>query len=289
MTGANGAVGRAIVRAAPSRHVEVIAAVRSERAAEDVRALGSAASVVRVSYDGHATLVRAMENAAVVIHLPGVLFERPGSTYEGANVETTRRMTQAATEAGVRKIVLVSAVGADERSSNRYWRSKAYAEAVVGTSGVLFTVLRVPMLLGRATEAAATLRRRLRHGTIPLLDGGRTVHQPLDVDDLAHGALRASADGVASGHTLDLVGPAAVTMREIVERAAATTSPRVRVVPVPVRAVRLVARVLRGRGSSPDVLEVLTTGTRIDPTPAVRALGIELTPLDHTIRESLRP
>jgi NADH dehydrogenase len=289
VTGANGAVGRAIIRAAPSRQVEIVAAIRSERAASEVRSLGGAASVVLVSYGEDASLVSAMADAAAVIHLPGVLFERPGSTYEDANVETTRRMARAAARAAVRKIVLVSAVGADARSSNRYWRTKAEAEAIVRTSGIPFTVLRVPMLLGRGTEAAAALRRRLAHGAIPLLAGGRTVEQPLDVDDLAHGALRAGAVGVAAGQTLDLVGPVALTVREMVERAAATTGRRVRVVPVPARAARLIARMMRGRGPSPDALEVLTTDTRLDPAPAVTTLGVALTALDHTIRESLRP
>jgi nucleoside-diphosphate-sugar epimerase len=148
------------------------------------------------------------------------------------------------------------------------------------------------MLLGRATEAADTLRRHLRHRTVWLLDGGRTMQQPLDADDLAHAALIACATGVATDRTLDLVGPVAVTAREIVERAARLMGRRVRIVPVPARPVRLalkVARRVAGRGWSPDALDVLTTDTRLDPTPATRALGIELTPLDRMIQRSLTP
>src|SRR5436190_1191346 len=110
VTGANGAVGRAILRAAPS--LELVAVVRSERA----------------------------------------------------------RAT---------KLIFVSATGADPRSTNRYWRTKAEAEAVVRASGLSHTVLRVPMLLGRGTEAATALRHRLGQRTIPLLRGGRTLQQPL--------------------------------------------------------------------------------------------------------------
>src|SRR5713226_7930922 len=178
VTGANGAVGRAILRSAPSHRPvppDLVAVVRSERAAAELHRLAGAAGaarVVRVSYDDAASLAAAFEGAAAVVHLAGVLVERPGSTYEDANVETTRRVADAAKRCGVAKLVFVGAIGADERSPNRYWRTKGDAEAAVRASGVSYTVLRVPMLLGHGTEAAVALRRRLGHRLIPVLGHG---------------------------------------------------------------------------------------------------------------------
>jgi NADH dehydrogenase len=292
VTGANGAAGRAIVAVAPAHGIDVVAAVRSERAAAEVRALGTDARVALVAYDDDASLTAALDGAAAVVHLVGILVERRDATSETANVETAHRVVDAAKMAGVRKVVLVSAVGADARSANRYWRTKGQAEALLRASGLCHTVLRVPMLLGRGTEASAALRRRLRRRTIALLDGGRTLQQPLDVDDLARAAMVASDAGVATDRTLDLVGPAAVPEREIVERAARLLARGIRIVPVPVPPVRLAVSVIRrvaGRGFSTDALDVLTTDTRLDAAPAARALGIELTPLDRMIERSLEP
>ena len=290
MTGANGAVGRAILRTAPS--LELVAVVRSERAAADLRPLADGARVVCVSYDDAASLGTAFEGAAAVIHLAGILVERPGATYEEANVETTRRVADAATRASAAKLVFVSATGADPRSTNRYWRTKAEAEAVVRSSGLSHTVLRVPMLLGRGTEAATALRHRLGQRTIPLLRGGRTLQQPLAVDDLARAALVACDPGVARDRPLELVGPVAVPGREIVERAARLMARPVRIVAIPVWLVRLalaIGRVTGWRGFSTDALEVLTTDTTLDPAPAARALGLTLTSLDDMIRQSVPP
>ena len=294
VTGANGAVGRAILRGAPHCAVplDLVAAVRSERAAADLHPLAGAARIVRVSYDDAASLTAAFEGAAAVIHLAGILVEGRGSTYEDANVETTRQVAEAAKRRGVAKLVFVSASGADERSANRYWRTKGAAEAVVRASGVSHTILRVPMLLGRGTEAATALRRRLSHRTVPLPGGGRTLQQPLAVDDLARATLTACDPGVAKDSTLELVGPAAVPGREIVERAARLMAHRVRMVPVPVWPVRLALAVVRRvgvRGFSTDALEVLTTDTKLDPAPAARELTIALTSLDDMIRESVQP
>jgi len=290
VTGANGAVGRAILRAVP--RPEIVAVVRSERAAAELRADVGEARVTRVSYDDAASLAAAFDGASAVVHLAGVLVERPGATYDEANVETTRRVAEAAKHAGVAKFVLVSAVGADARSTNGYWRSKGEAEAIVRTCGISYTILRVPVLLGRGTEAAAALRRRLGGRFAALLRGGRTLQQPLAVADAARATLAACAGGTAARRTLQLAGPTAIPDRAIVERAARLVGRRVRIIAVPVWSARLAlatAHRAGRRGFSVDALEVLTTDTRVDPAPAARELGLALTPLDDMIRESVGP
>jgi uncharacterized protein YbjT (DUF2867 family) len=111
----------------------------------------------------------------------------------------------------------------------------------------------------------------------------------MDVRDLAHAALRALEPGVAEGATLDLVGPESLPERELLERAAASRGASLRVRSVPLWLVRaaLAARALLGPGFSTDALEVVTEDVSLDPLPAARALGLELTPLDETLARSL--
>ena len=118
------------------------------RCRTDSLGAGNADGVVRISYDDPGSLDAAFQGASAVIHLAGILVERPDSTYEQANVASTRSVVEAAKRSGVRKIVLVSATGADETSRNRYYRTKGQAEALVRASGLDYTVLRAPLLLG---------------------------------------------------------------------------------------------------------------------------------------------
>lgn len=293
VTGANSAVGRAILRYAASSRgasLEFIIVVRSDRAAAALN--GTAARVVRVSYDDAASLRAALNGVSAVIHLAGILVEHPDSTYEEANVDTTRHVAEAATRGGVRKLIFVSAIGADEKSVNRYWRTKGEAEAVVRASSISHTVLRVPMLLGRGTEAAGALRRNVTRRRALLLGGGRTLQQPLCVNDLARAVIIACDPGIAKDRTLDLVGPVSLPEREMARRAASLLNRDLRIVSVPTLAVRLALAIVRrvaGRSFSRDALEVLTTDTTLDPAPAARALGIELTGLDDMLRQSVEP
>jgi len=285
VTGANGAVGKAILRCgrkATAEPIAFVAAVRSERAAEQIRAQpreGDAVAVI--SYENRASLDAAFQGAAGVIHLPGILIERADSTYEQANVASTRSVIEAAKKAGAQKAVLVSATGADEKSSNRYYRTKGEAEALVRASGMPYTILRAPLLLGPETAGAAALKRNVAVPKAKLIGGGRNLQQPLYVDDLARAAVIAATQGpVAKNTTLELVGPVSLPERELVERAARVLGREVQIGSIPKSLLALVLRirqVVAGPGFSPDALEVVTADTRIDPQPAAGTLGIQLT------------
>src|SRR5215469_5645598 len=117
VTGANSASGQAILRCAPETGLApnaLVAAVRSNPAADEIRSLlGEGISLATVSYDDPSSLDSAFRGASAIIHLAGILVERPGSTYQQANVAPTRSVVAAAKRCGVEKFVLVSATGAD--------------------------------------------------------------------------------------------------------------------------------------------------------------------------------
>jgi NADH dehydrogenase len=294
ITGANGAIGRAIVRRAclDPRAPRVVAAVRSERAAAEVPPIPEERGEIRrIDYGEPATLRAALRGATALVHLPGVLVERPGSTYEIANVETTRVALEAACTCGVAKMVMVSVVGADPASHNRFFRSKGLADGLVCASGLAYTILRAPLVLGRGTEGSRALLRETSRRNVRLLSGGRTLHRPLDLEDLAEAVMRAALDvPLAQDCVLDLAGPEPLCYRELVERAAQTRGRSIRIRSVPAAPLRLLLAVrarLMGPGLSPDALGVLLTDSCADPERATAELGIELTPLDVTIQRCL--
>jgi uncharacterized protein YbjT (DUF2867 family) len=294
ITGANSATGQAILRCATENGAapnELVAAVRSERAADEIRKMpGHKSSTVQISYDDPGSLDEAFRGATAIIHLAGILVERPGSTYQEANVAPARSVVEAAKRCAAEKFVLISATRADEKSSNGYYRTKGQAEALVRSSGLCFTILRAPLLLGPATEGAEALARNASRPKASLIGGGRNFQQPLYVNDLARGAIAAAHPSIALNRTLDLVGPVSLPERELVERAARVLGHQVRISSIPkgllsfVLAIR--QRVL-GPGFSTDALEVITADTRLDPEPAATELGLRLTGIEEMIENSL--
>ncbi|MBV9506537.1 MAG: NAD(P)H-binding protein [Acidobacteriia bacterium] len=293
ISGANSATGQAILRCTlqDGAPYAVVAAVRSERAADQIRPLlGERGSTVRISYDDPRSLDEAFHGASAIIHVAGVLVERPGSTYQQANVAPAHGAVEAAKRCAAEKFILISGTGADQKSSNGYYRTKGQAEALVRSSGLCYTILRAPLLLGPATAGAAALTRNASGPRARLIGGGRNFQQPLYVNDLARAALSAVQPSVARNRILDLVGPVALPERELIERAARLLGHKVRVSSIPkvllwfVLAVR--QRVFRP-GFSADAVEVITADTRLDPQPAASELGIRLTGIEEMINHSL--
>ena len=251
---------------------------------------GQKRSTVQISYDDPSSLDEAFRGATAIIHLAGILVERPGSTYQQANVAPAGSVVEAAQRCAAEKFVLISATGADEKSSNGYYRTKGQAEALVRSSGLCYTILRAPLLLGPATEGAAALARNASRSKARLIGGGRNFQQPLYVDDLARGAIAAVQPSVARNRTLDLVGPVSLAERELVERAARVLGHHVRVSSIPkglLSCALAIRQRVSGPGFSTDALEVITADTRLDPRPAASELGLRLTGIEEMIENSL--
>jgi uncharacterized protein YbjT (DUF2867 family) len=293
VSAANSALGRVVLERALLRpELELTALVRSARAEAELPPLPrERARAACVDYGESAGLREACAGAAGVIHLAGILIESQTTRYPEANVETCRALVAAARAAGVPKFVLVSAVGADARSPNPFWRSKGEAEQLVRDSGLAYTILRLPLVLGCRNAGVQALAREIKTPIVPLPGGGVNVEQPIDARDAADGALHAALElGCARDATLDLVGPESIELRELVRRAARLIGRSPWVVPVPVAPLRLLLALrttLLGPGFSPDVIEVMLTDARFEPVPAAKALGLELRPLDETLAHSL--
>ncbi|HSH76527.1 MAG TPA: NAD(P)H-binding protein [Longimicrobiales bacterium] len=289
VTGANGGVGRNLLsHAARGGDLEVVAVVRSERAASSLEGLPRGETRV-VSYEDPDDLALAMEGAAAVVHLAGILIESRTATYERANVEATAAAVEACLRAGRPHLVLVSVLGAHAESPNRYLRSKGEGERLVERSGLDATIIRTPILLGPGTAGATALARVAATGKAKLLGGGRYVMRPLDLDDLSRAILGVCRSRPPGVHVHELAGPETVAYRDLVERAAAMTARGVSLDSVPVWLAKVGAAVrsrVRGGGVTPTVIDVITANEHVKLN-ADRDLGITLTPLSATLEKIL--
>ncbi len=130
-------------------------------------------------------------------------------------VENTRKLVQAAQQAGVRRIVHVSITQPTETSPLPYFSGKAANEQTLIKSGLSYAILRPTVLFGAEdiliNNIAWLLRRFPLFGQI---GGGQYQIQPIYVDDLA--ALAVEAGKRAENLIWDTVGPDIFTFDELV-------------------------------------------------------------------------
>lgn len=288
VTGANGSVGKNLLaHASASGDVEVVALVRSERAAASLPARPGV-DVRIVSADNVDELAKSLEGASSLVHLSGILIESQTATYEQANVAATQTAVDACRKASVPHIVLISALGADVHASNRYRRSKGEGERIVEQSGLDATIIRTPILLGPETAGAAGIVRPIAGGKVKLLGGGTYMMRPLDIDDLSAAILSACRRHPSGAHVHELAGPEPVSYRQLIERVAKMMGRQVSYGSVPIWAAKLGAginsRMKGGGGFNPTVIDVITTSESVAHN-ADADLGVTLTPLATTLEK----
>lgn len=293
VSGANGRIGLRLLRRLATRGSDNVvprAVVRSESAAATVRSTLPAGSVElrTLDYRDEDALTRAAEGCTHAVHLVGILKQTARARYADAHESAATALARAAEKAGVRRIVYLSILGADPRSSNPCLASKGRAEQILLGRAVPTTVLRLPMVLAPGDPAALALRARAVAPLVVLVRGGATLEQPIDGDDVTTAILLALTRSELGGEVIELAGPESLPQRALVERAAALHGRRPYVLPLPYAIVALLASLFERVLSSPPItramLDVLEHDDRIDPAPACRRLGLALTPLADTIR-----
>ena len=291
ITGANGHLGRRMLSVLSGRG-ELRAVVRSERAAAQIRALGliQAPEICVASYLDPAAMARALAGATHVIHLVGILKETNNSTYIDAHENACRALCEAAADTDIERIIYLSIHGSHPESVNPCLASKGAAEHMLIQAATPALVLRVPMVLGEGDHASAALGRRARKSWNVLLRGA-SYEQPIYADDVTHAIVVGMRAGGLDNAVLDLAGPTSLSRADLTRRAAATLGRDTRVVSLPLALGTALAFLLERVSSNPPVtramLKVLDHDDRIDPEPARRKLGIELTALDVTLARCL--
>ncbi len=289
ITGANSGVGKILLRhLAGRRDMHVVACVRSAGSIANLPA-SPAISARAIDYADRDGLASAFGGSGCVVHLAGILFENAASNYQTANVDATQAVVDACRKAGTGRIVLVSALGADPASSNRYWKSKGRAERIVLESGLSGTIIRTGILLGPGMAGARAVVHTASQPAVTLLGGGRHSIRPLDVDDLSGAILHCceAADPQMTVH--ELVGPEPVTYREVVVRTAALMGRQVSIRSMPVWLAKLGSALSGWRrpgGMTPTVIDVITSSEVVHEN-ADADLGVRLTPLLATLEKLL--
>lgn len=293
ITGANGAVGTALLRyfsaASPLGIIRLRALVRSPAMARSLHAPG--ADIRVVDYRQPEALQGAVAGADVAVHLAGALLPRRGETLLQANVDTTRSVVVAAAAAEVKTFVYLSFPGADALSQNGYLRSKGMAEAIIQQAGFGGAIFRVPMILGPTSPAVVKLCQMARAPLVPLVSGGAVRLQPIAQADVLAAIVWAIAVAPRPLRILNLVGPETLTYAELLRRLGERLSKKPRVLRIPKVAAWLsaclVGALVPSLGWNRAVFDIVLNEHLADPAEACATLPFALTPVQTALDQSV--
>jgi NADH dehydrogenase len=290
VTGGTGFVGPHVVHALRAREVPVRALVRDQRRGSRLAAWGAELAVGDVTEP--ASLRAAVTGVDAVVHLVAII-KGTRSEFERIMAQGTRDLVAAAREAGVRRFVLASALGLDERSKDAvpYYAAKWEMERALKESGLEYVILRPSFVFGKDGGVLPTFVRLARFAPVtPIIGPGTQRLQPIWVEDVAEYYSRSVDLSAAANRTFEVGGPDAPTWNEFWDRLKRALGARRPSLHVPFGVMRVQATLLEKLPGAPitrDQLKMLELGDNIvtDPT-AVETFQLPLVPLDEQLRRA---
>ena len=218
--GGSGFLGRHLVQRLAAGGARVTVAVRNPESALFLKPMGDVGQITPVGADVRdgPAVAAAVQGADWVVNLVGVLYETRRQSFSAIHAQGAERIAKAAKAAGARRLVHVSAIGADRHSSAAYARSKAAGEAAVAAAYPAATILRPSIIFGPEDDFFNRFAAMARVSVaLPLFGGGETRFQPVYVGDVAAAVVKALTDEGKAGTTYELGGPRVYSFRQLME------------------------------------------------------------------------
>jgi NADH dehydrogenase len=235
-----------------------------------------------------ASLTPACQGVDVVITTASAGSRGGADTAESVDVEGNRHLIDAAREAGVRQLVFISTIGADEASPVPILRAKAQAEAYLRDSGPPHTILAATTLMDLLLPLVVGSPARAGQPVV-LVGEGRRRHSFIAARDVAAYAVAAVGHPAAIDRRLVIGGPDALSLRDVV-----AVYERVLGRPIPVEWLAP-GELLPNLPPVPGLSEVIsgklaaleTFDSAIDTSETARRFGIRLTPLAEVVQREV--
>jgi NADH dehydrogenase len=230
VVGGSGFVGRHLVAALAARGANVTVPTRRRERAKHLILLPTV-DVVEADVGDSGALARLAAGCDVVVNLVGILH---GPGFKAAHVELAQAVVNACHKAGVRRLLHMSALGADPAAPSEYLRTKGQGEQAVRAADDLeFTVFRPSVIFGPEDRFLNLFARLAALLPVLVLGSPEARFQPVYVGDVVRAMLAALDSREAPGRSYDLCGPQEYSLRELMQFVCAATGRRRLIIGLP--------------------------------------------------------
>lgn len=239
--GGSGFIGRHLVRRLAADGWIVRVVVRDPERAAFLKMFGEPGQIVPLHGDvaNASSVGRATAESSAVINLVGILYEKGRRTFQRIHVEGAENVAKASRDAGVERLVHMSAIGADLNSRAEYGRTKAAGERAVRRAFPQATIIRPSVVFGPEDDFFNRFASLARFS--PVLPVFKTRFQPVYVGDVADAFMAVLRDPSTTGKLYQLGGPRVIAFRELMQLMLREIGRKRMLIPLPLRLAELEA------------------------------------------------
>jgi uncharacterized protein YbjT (DUF2867 family) len=218
VTGATGFIGRALTRQLLETGRELRVLIRPSRRSPRLPK-GQPIDVAVVNLADERAIRAALKGVDVIFHLAGAEWQGRNANLLAVDMQGTENLARVAADADVKRIIMVSHLGASRASAYPVFKAKGIAEEHVRRAGIAHTIFRSSLVFGPEDHFTTTLARLLQTSpfVFPLPGSSRSVVQPLWVEDLVSVLIWSLDDEGTINRTYEIGGSEYFTVRQIVE------------------------------------------------------------------------
>lgn len=277
LTGATGFIGNSVLLALLQQGHHITACCRHP---ERLLIKSEALKPLRMDFaiaDSVAQWLPHLDGIDAVINCVGIIAESKGQSFAQLHSRSPIALFTAAAEAGVKKIIQISALGANAEAESAYHLSKRAADEVLRSLPLAWFILQPSVVYGERAQSSALFHALAALPVHLLPDGGTQPLQPIPIDDVVAAVSRCLEASAPGQQTLALVGPSPIAYKALLQ------SLRHRLGRPPARTISLPYRlVLAAAGFGPwlgepilsrDNIAMLSRGNTADPKPISDLLG----------------
>lgn len=238
--------------------------------------------VIEADVHDPSQLAAFVAEADAVINLVGILQGHRGDPYgpefARAHVELPRKIVAACEAKGVRRLLHMSAIGADSGGPSMYLRSRGDGEKVIRDSALATTIFRSSVVFGPEDNLLNQFAFLERMFPVIPLACADALFQPVFVGDVAKAIVNVLDLDAANGRVFELAGPQVYTLAELMRFSGATIGKHAKIIKLPDSLGRLQAMTLEMVPGEPvmsrDNLDSMKTPS-IASGPLAPELGID--------------
>ena len=286
LTGANGFIGQHLLQAivANQHHVTICCRKPNPHWQNHPQL-----TVIKMNFSDSQTSdwLPHLQNIDAVINAVGMIQQTETAHFSKIHTLAPCALFQAAAESGVKKIIQISALGAELNAITEYFTSKAQADEFLKTLPLDWFIFKPSIVYGHGAKSMALLTALAALPITPLIDKGQQQIQPVHIDDLVNGVLDALNPEVDGRKIMAVVGENPITLKDLLSQLAGWLNQPFRTISIPTPYVKTLVscgKFLAEPSLNQDSIAMLEQGNTASATDFAAHLGYAPKNIEQTLQ-----
>ncbi len=240
--GGSGFIGRYLIERLVNKGWRINVPMRNTSRNQHLKVFGDVGQIAFDSCNSYNKndVMEAVKGSDVVINLIGILSAKKNVQFEKVHVGIPQNISLACQKTGVKRIVHISAIGADKDSPSIYLSSKGRGEIAYDSNLSKTVIIRPSIVFGNEDQFLNRFASIAKISPIiPLIGDGKNLFQPVWVGDVADAIVRSMELPYSSPRLYELGGPKIWEFKEVLVWLLNTIERKRKIVSIPSNIAKL--------------------------------------------------